>query len=187
MYASHQKMNGDIIIVSNKVLWTFENRTIAIEIEDAFFVSERKEMQLIEIESGKNFKQSKVFYFNFAGELVLYYDLETGTIEWSLQGNVKKIAIENMKQVGFFPQEQRIFIISSCEKQELLGYDIEGKILFKVNNPPEYKMLYFTKLKSNVIVVRDGGKSNEDKYNRFRHNFFMDINTGKLTKGGLAY
>jgi len=33
-------MNGDIKIVSNKVLWTFENRTIAIEIEDAFFASE---------------------------------------------------------------------------------------------------------------------------------------------------
>lgn len=27
----------------------------------------------------------------------------------------------------------------------------------------------------------------EDKYGRFRYHFYMDINTGKLTKGGLAY
>lgn len=48
-------MVKDIKIVSNKIYWTFEDKRITIEIEDAFFVSERKEIQLIEIEAGKNF------------------------------------------------------------------------------------------------------------------------------------
>ena len=180
-------MVKDIKIVSNNVSWTFEDRTITIEIEDVFFASERNEVQLIEIEAGKNFKQNKVFYFNFAGEMVLYYDLESSTVEWSIQGDIKKITVKNMKQVGFFPLEQRILIISSCGKQELLGYDIDGKYLFKVNNPSEYEMLYFAKIRDNIVVVCDGNKSQEDKYSRFRYNFFMDINTGTLTKGGLAY
>ena len=93
-------MVKDIKIVSNNVSWTFEDRTITIEIEDVFFASERNEVQLIEIEAGKNFKQNKVFYFNFAGEMVLYYDLESSTVEWSIQGDIKKITVKNMKQVG---------------------------------------------------------------------------------------
>ena len=76
-------------------------------------------MHLIQIETGKNFKQNKVYFFNYAGKLILYYDLEAGTVEWSLQENMKKITVENMNQVGFFPQEKRIFIIS-CGNQELI-------------------------------------------------------------------
>ena len=96
-------MIKDIKIESNKVLWTFENRTITLKLEDAFWASERKEVHLIQIETGKNFKQNKVYFFNYAGKLILYYDLEAGTVEWSLQENMKKITVENMNQVGFFP------------------------------------------------------------------------------------
>ena len=179
-------MIKDIKIESNKVLWTFENRTITLKLEDAFWASERKEVHLIQIETGKNFKQNKVYFFNYAGKLILYYDLEAGTVEWSLQENMKKITVENMNQVGFFPQEKRIFIIS-CVNQELMGYDTNGNYLFKVKNPSGLKMLYFSNLRHNIIVVCDGEKNQEDKYCRSRYNFFIDINTGKLTKGGVAY
>ena len=91
-----------------------------------------------------------------------------------------------MNQVGFFPQEKRIFIIS-CGNQELMGYDTNGNYLFKVKNPSGLKMLYFSNLRHNIIVVCDGEKNQEDKYCRSRYNFFIDINTGKLTKGGVAY
>lgn len=180
-------MIKDIKIESNKVLWTFENRTITLKLEDAFWASERKEVHLIQIETGKNFKQNKVYFFNYAGKLILYYDLEAGTVEWSLQENMKKITVENMNQVGFFPQEKRIFIISSCGSQELSGYDTDGKYLFRAKNPSGFEMLYFSRLRDHIVVVCDGGKNQEDKYGRFRYHFFMDINTGKLTKGGLAY
>lgn len=182
-----EKMIKDIKIESNKVLWTFENRTITLELEDVFWASERKETHFIEIETGKNFKQKKVYFFNYAGEQILYYDLDAGTVEWSLQENRKKITVENMNQVGFFPQEKRIFIISSCGNQELLGYDTNGNYLFKVKNPSGFKMLYFSILRHDIIVVCDGEENQEDKYGRFRYNFFIDINTGKLTKGGVAY
>lgn len=86
-------MVRDLRIVSNKVLWAFEDKKITIEIENVFFVSERKEVQLIEIEAGKNFIRNKVFYYNFAGKLVLYYDLEVNTIEWYFQGNLKKLML----------------------------------------------------------------------------------------------
>lgn len=180
-------MVKDIKIVSNKVFWFFDNKRITIEIEDAFFVSERKEIQLIEIEAGKNFIRNRVYYYNFTGEPVLYYDLELGIVEWSFQGNIKKITVKNMKQVSFFPQEQRVFIICSCGKQELLGYDLEGNYLFKTNAPSEFEMLYFAKLRDNIMVVCDGNKNQEDQYGRFRYNFLIDTNTGKLTKGSLAY
>ena len=122
-------MFKDIKIEANKVFWTSEDKTIALELKDVFSASERKDTQLIEIETGKNFRQSKVYFFDCAGKLVLYYDLESGTVEWPYQENMekKKLIVKNMKQVGFFPQEKRIFIISSCGNQELLGYDTDGK------------------------------------------------------------
>ena len=182
-------MFKDIKIEANKVFWTSEDKTIALELKDVFSASERKDTQLIEIETGKNFRQSKVYFFDCAGKLVLYYDLESGTVEWPYQENMekKKLIVKNMKQVGFFPQEKRIFIISSCGNQELLGYDTDGKYLFKAKNPTGFEMLYFSRLRDLIAVVCDGGKNQEDKYGRFRYHFFMDINTGKLTKGGLVY
>lgn len=180
-------MFKDIKTESNKVFWTFDNRTITVELEDVWAASERKEMQLIEIETGKNFRQNKVYFFNPAGELVLHYDLESGTVEWPFQDKTEKITVKNMKQVGFFPQKKRIFVISSCGSQELSGYDTDGRFLFSVKNPPEFEMLYFSRLKDDIMVVCDGGKNQEDEYGRFRYHFLLDINTGKLTKGGLAY
>ena len=55
-------MFKDIKIEANKVFWTSEDKTIALELKDVFSASERKDTQLIEIETGKNFRQSKVYY-----------------------------------------------------------------------------------------------------------------------------
>lgn len=180
-------MVENLRIVSGNVNWIFNSIDINLEIKDAFFASEIEELQLIKIDSGKNFIENKVFYYNPNGDLELCYDLEVGIIEWFFQGDKKRLNIKNMKQVGFFPQKQRIFVLCNCKQQELQGYAIDGSSLFKVNNPPKFQMRYFVKTKDGIAVACDGDKDQEDEYGRFRYNFLIDINNGTLTKGSIAY
>lgn len=180
-------MVENLRVDSGSVDWIFDNKEIKLGIEDAFYASENKEIKLVKIDSGKNFIENKVYYYNFDGDLELAYDLELGIIEWVFQGEKKQLFIKNIKQVGFFPQEQRLFVICGFSNQELLGYTIEGNSIFKVDSPPEFRMMYFIKIKDEIAIVCDGNKKHEDKYGRYRYNFVIDINTGQLRKGSLAY
>ncbi|MDE7223157.1 MAG: hypothetical protein K2O34_05195 [Acetatifactor sp.] len=93
----------------------------------------------------------------------------------------------NMKQVGFFPQKGRIFVIVAHNEQELQGYTLEGKQIFAASSPLEFEMQYFITANDKVMVVCDGNGENADKYGRFRYNFYLDTDTGELTKESIAY
>lgn len=180
-------MVENLKVISGNINWDFNNRNINLIIEDAFFASQNEELKMIKIDAGKNFIEKKVFYYDYNGNLELYYDLELGMIEWIFQGVKHNLIVNNMEQVGFFPQKQRILILCSCEKQELQGYSMMGELLFKVSNPSGFKMRYFAKMKDEIAVVCDGNKNYEDEYGRFRYNFRLNINNGNLIKGELAY
>lgn len=180
-------MIENLRIVSGNVSWIYNNKNINIEVDDVFFVSKSEETKLIRINTGKNFIEKKIFYYDFNGKFVLYYDLELGTVEWVYQELRKNLNISNLKHVGFFPQDQRILILCQGEKQELQGYTLDGLCLFSVNDPPEFEMRYFVKVNDQIAVVCDGNQNQQDEYGRFRFNFLIDTNNGKLTKGTLAY
>lgn len=174
-------------IDSGKVSWIYNLKDINIEIEDAFFVSKSDETELITINSGKDFIGKKIYYYDYNGNLILSYDLELGTIVWVYQGLRKNLNISNLKDVGFFPQKQRILVLCQYEKQELHGYNLDGQLLFSVNDPPEFEMRYFVQIDDQIAVVCDGNQNQQDEYGRFRFHFLIDLDNGRLTKGTLAY
>lgn len=173
-------------IYSGKVSWIYNLKEISIEIEDAFFVSKSDETELITINAGKDFISKKIYYYDYNGNFILSYDLELGIITWVYQG-LKNLNINNLKHVGFYPQNQRIFILCQNEKQELHGYNLDGKLLFSVNDPPGFEMRYFVQIDDQIAVVCDGDQNQQDGYGRFRFHFLIDIDNGRLTKGTLAY
>ena len=182
-----KQMIENLMVTSGSVNWNFNNKEISIEIENAFFASEIKETNLIKIDCGKNFIESKVYYYNFEGNLELSYNLYTFTIEWFFRDVKKRLVIANINQVEFFLQYKRFFVLSGSEEQKIYGYRIDGKQLFEVNAPEGFKMLYFTRIKEQVVIVCDGDKEQKDAFGRYRYNFFLNIDSGKLTKGDLAY
>jgi hypothetical protein len=180
-------MINNLKVLSGEVCWIYNNIEIKLEIPNAFFASENNETNLVKIDSGKNFIESKVYYYNFEGVLVLYYDLDRFTIEWFNQGLTQKLVIDNMNQVGFFPEIKRVFVISNFVEQELQGYNINGDRVFKVNAPAGFRMLFFTKIEEEIAVVCDGNKYQEDVFGRSRFNFLLNVDNGKLSKANLAY
>lgn len=180
-------MIENLNVISGCVTWKNKGSNIILKIEDAFFATENEELELIHIESGKNFMASKVYYYSYDGNLELYYDLNLNIVDWTYQGKQKNLIINHLKQAIYFPQKQRIFILSDGDRQELYGYNLLGDCLFKVNQPIGFKMLYFTWIKDEISIVCDGDKNYEDQYGRSRYNFLLDINNGNLSKGSLAY
>ena len=61
--------------------------------------------------------QAKVYYYFYDGNLELYYDLNLNIVDWTYQGKQKKLIINHLKQVIYFPQKQRILILS--DRQEI--------------------------------------------------------------------
>lgn len=174
---------------SGCVTWKSNGRNIILNVDDAFFATENEKLELIEVESGKNFIATKVYYYSYDGSLVLYYDLNLNIVNWTYQGKHKNLFINQLKQVIFLPQKQKIFILSDGdgERQELYGYNVIGDCLFKVNQPVGFKMQYFACSKDQISIVCDGDKNHEDQYGRSRYNFLLDVNNGNLSKGNLAY
>lgn len=80
-------------------------------------------------------------------------------MNWIYQGKQKNLFINQLKQVIFLPQKQKIFILSDGEKQELYGYNLIGDYLFKVNQPVGFKMQYFACSKDQISIVCDGDTS----------------------------
>lgn len=180
-------MIENLNVSSGCVTWKSNERTIILNVKDAFFATEDEKLELIQVESGKNFLATKVYYYSYDGNLELYYDLNLSVVNWIYQGKQKNLFINQLKQVIFLPQKQKIFILSDGEKQELYGYNLIGDYLFKVNQPVGFKMQYFACSKDQISIVCDGDKNHEDQYGRSRYNFLLDVNNGNLSKGNLAY
>lgn len=185
MKRGKENMVHDLKALSDKVSWKCADKEINLKITDAFFVSEDKETGLIKIDSGKEFIVEKVYYYTLYGQLVFYYDLLQGLIEWNINNKKKTLTICNIQHIGFFPHEQRILILCGEKQQELYGYTIEGKLIFKRNAIQDLKLLYFIRINNEIGVVCDSYK--QDEYGRFRYNFILDTNNGELKKGSLAY
>ena len=180
-------MISELKILSNSVSWSFNDEEIIIRLNNVFFAAENRMLNLVKIDTGKNFIEKKCFFYNYDGSLKLCYDLELGSIEWNEGGINRYLCITNLDQVGFFPQKGRILIITNDNKQELRGYTLEGKLLFSTGGPLGFHMKFFTMEHEKVIVTCDGDKKNEDTYGRFRYNFYVDLDSGEFVKGGLAY
>lgn len=181
-------MIDNLKVVSGNIFWTFNDKDIHLKLENAFFASKIEDERMIKIEAGKNFVASTVVYYSFNGEMLFKYDLNYGIVEWIFQGIKKYITMKNIEGVCFLPQKQRILILcNEAEKQVILGYTMEGKSLFKVSSPVDFKMCYFVKKQDEVMVVCDGNNNYTDAYGRFQYNFCLNTDTGILRKEGLAY
>lgn len=180
-------MVENLSVNSNDISWDSNNKNILIKVDNAFFASEDKKNEYIYIESGKNFIKDRVCYYDFNGNLDFLYDLKSGVIEWTYNDEKRKLVLNNLKEVGYYPKKNRILVLFSDEAPKAQGYNLSGEYLYHIDAPTGYGMVYFGESDDSLLVVCDGDKQNEDKFGRFRVNFKIDIINGNLTKGNLAY
>lgn len=172
---------------SDHVSWQFHEMEIDLIIEDVFFITNNKELNLVRIESGEKFIANKVYYYTYEGEMKFFYDLKEGEIKINNQENNIQLTVKHLKQVGYFPNEQRIMILCGDQKQEIHGYTTDGMQVFCKCILENMKALYFTKIDGNIAVVCDCDEKSADEYGRVRYNYMIDSNNGELVRYGLAY
>lgn len=175
----------DLNISSNIVSWTFEDQNIQLEINDVFFAVENS--NLVKIDSGKNYIENNVYYYEPDGSLKLHYNLKDGIVEWYHQNSKKQVSFRHIENVGFFPNKQQLFIIYNDTEQKLKGFTLDGKCIFEAGSPKDFKMLYLSETEESPIVVCAGKDNYTDEFGRFTYNFYIDIDNGNLTMGCLAY
>lgn len=180
-------MIENLTINQGFINWKYNQSEIVLEIVEAFCATEEDNLNLIRVVAGENYVATKVYYYSYSGVLKLFCDMKLGIIEWGNDGKTKKVNIHGIQEVLYSPLFKRILILCDGGKSELIGYNLEGDLLFKVNQPEGFKLLYFTWSNENVWVVCDGDKKNEDQYGRYRYNFRLDLNKGNLFKESLAY
>ena len=180
-------MIENLVTKTNIVSWVYNNVAYKLKIENSFFASEDMESEYIQIYSGLNYNVEKEHYFSFRGEKELICDLKTGKVEWIFHNREYKLEIDEIEQIGYFPEKDAILIICGHQNQKLLRYNLQADLLFNVSSPLDFTMKYFSKANDKMLVVCDGNSKETDQFGRFTYNFIIDKTTGKLIKDGIAY
>ncbi|UFT98803.1 hypothetical protein KO561_16640 [Radiobacillus kanasensis] len=172
---------------SNQVSWSFLDKKVSVELDHIITASENTTNRYIIIDTGEKFISTRVYYYSFDGNLLMMYDLPKGLLEWSFNGHINKITTEELRDVGYFISNKTILIMSQLEKTNITALNLNGDYLYEISSLEGYEMKFFQELPEHVSIVCDGDTNHIDKFGRNRVNFKLDISTGKLSKGGIAY
>lgn len=166
------------------VSW-YSDRLIELQINNVFLATVSKNEKLVCIKCGKNFIEEIVCFYDYEGKFVLYYNIINGKIEWSVSDNILNYNVPNLNQVLYVTEPECLIILSN--KDNIKGIDLNKRILFECDAPTGYILQYLTRSQNRPVVVCDGDEAHQDEFGRFRENFYIDINSGVLERGGIAY
>lgn len=150
------------------------------------FASKDDELKVIKVESGENYIADRIYYYSFDGKILYECNMLRGTIKWNINGKSIEIKEKNIQCADISFTENRVFIISGEDRQEMTGYTLEGSLVFKRNDYYNMKLLYFVHTNKKLQVVCKSSCM-QDSYNRDRYNCNINIFNGKLEKIGIAY
>ncbi|MBT2719732.1 MULTISPECIES: hypothetical protein [unclassified Bacillus (in: firmicutes)] len=177
------KLNWD----QNEISWYF-GHDIVKRINNIILASVKKDRKIIFIEAGTNFITEQVYYFLYNGDSFFMYDKISGIVEWNANGALTKKKVDNIKQVSYYPDEQRILILKMNDYgSSILGLDLMEDLVFEISEPKGYRMEYLSEINQAPVVVCEGDENHVDTFGRGRMNFFINLKTAQLKKGNLAY
>lgn len=81
-----------------------------------------------------------LFLFSFIGENELLYDLKERIIHWVFNKRQYELKIDDIGQVGYFPDKKQILFICNNMPQRLLSYNMSGESIFNVCVPTYFAM-----------------------------------------------
>ncbi|MBP4075301.1 hypothetical protein EZ054_04845 [Enterococcus faecalis] len=167
--------------------WIFKNKKIKIPINNIILASEDEQNDYIIIETGENFISSKIYYYDFSGNQLLFCDKKEGLIVWNVDGSQHSLEFSGILNIGFFLKKKVIAIMYLASEKEAMIFDLKGNFICEVEKLPHYEMMYFQEYPDYISIVMEGDNETEDKYRRSIKNFHLNILTGTLQEMGLSY
>ncbi len=73
------------------------------------------------------------------------------------------------------------------DNRKLLGYNLDGMLLFELEEPGDYQFSYLSYVDSMPSVVCEGSQKNAEKYDRNTWHFILDTKSGDLIKSNLSF
>jgi hypothetical protein len=174
---------------SESVSWSYNGKSINIEYPNIIFANLDIQKNYVYIVCGKNFSEDQIHYLSFEGNQILYYDKINGKISWEFDGKLIDINCKDIIYAIREIKDELVLVISGSQQfnEKLLGFTLEGKLLFEKEPPKGYHFLYLSSVSNRPSVVCQGGKEQTDSFGRNEWHFILDMKTGEMLKSDLAY
>lgn len=171
------------------VSWFYNEKMIERKFDSIYFASINLDEKQVYVEAGKNYSQDEICYLSFEGELIFIFNKIENKIKWKVLNNSIEVNCEGLKHAKYFKSQAVILVISIINqaKENLICYDVEGNLLFEKESPLGYKYVYLSSFEGTPSVVCEGGDLKVDSFGRNTWHYIINIKTGELLKGGLAY
>jgi hypothetical protein len=171
------------------VSWIFEGRLLIRKFKNLQFASLNIENNYVYIEAGQNYKQDEIYYILENGNILFVCNKKENIISWRNDYSEINVLCDNIIATKYYINQYTILVIVliNISNTMLLGYQIDGTLLFRVSPPENYKLLYFSTFENNPAVIGERIKGFEDDYERSRCHFIINLKSGDLTKGTIAY
>lgn len=178
-------MIADLQWTEHQVNWQYDNKKIEINVEAVFFATIVKDGNLICIQSGKNYIEEKIYFYNYDGEFVLSYDLEEKIINWIYLNKKAICSVPGLNQAMYNKDTEHILILYDNKVVRTMASN--GEVLCENNAPNGYICKYLSWIEGKPVVVCDGDENHQDKFGRFRVNFYINEKNMTSEKGNIAY
>ena len=180
-------MIDELIYNDKKITWNY-NKKIELFFENAVLAREDKSNGYVVVKFKKNPWKEKYLYYDYDGNLIMESNIKEEYIWWKYNNDEKKIRIENLISTLFSVKRKVIIVRYEFEKiDKALVLNFDGDFLCDINPPKGFKLWYFSDDREGIRVACDGTIEYADSYGRTSYWFLIDLETGKLTKQGLAY
>lgn len=172
----------------NTVCWKYKEKEIKLQLKNIILSYENKKNEYIKVEIGQNFEREKYLYYDYNGNLIMESNIKEEYIWWKYNEKEEKIKIENLL-ITLLSIERRVIVVQyrvgKLDKAFILN--LEGDFLYDITPPEGFRLWYFSDDQEGIRVACDGIKKYADSYGRTSYWFLIDLETGRLTKQGLAY
>jgi hypothetical protein len=166
------------------ISWTKNGQLLKFKYKNMFYASLNIEQNIVYIEAGQNYEQDEIYYLLEDGSIHFAYIKKENLIIWQKNKLIKKIICENIKYSKYYAEDNIILVITL--EGDLIGFDMNGSIIFKKKSPEGYTLIYLSTLNNSPVVICDG-VNDKDSFGRNRWQFYINTETGTVTKANLTY
>lgn len=178
-------MIEDLQWTGQQVNWQYNNKKIKISAEAVFLATIVKDQNLICVKSGKNYIEERIYFYNYDGDFVLSYDLGEKIIKWVYLNEKVMCTVPGLNQAMYNKETEHILILYDNKVVRIMA--LNGEVLYENNITNGYICKYLSRVEGRPVVVCDGDEKHQDKFGRYRVNFYINEQNMTLEKGNIAY
>lgn len=174
---------------SDTVSWSYNGKTITKKYPNIDYADDDINEGHIYLTCGNEGSEDQKIYLDLQGEELFSADEKNGVVSWKHEGGLFEYKNQHLNQALPYFSEQRVLLLLKDEnhKQVLLGFNIDGEKRFETEPPAHFSFYYLSETAGKPSIVCEGDRLVADQFGRNSWHFLIDLETGELVKGELAY